>query len=128
MNKVYLVDVTNRDGVQTSRILLPKLAKTMLNVYLDEMGVYQSGIGFPTLKHEIGYINANLELARPGVIKRLRLGSWCRAIPGYVELAFRNCPGLRHINLSMSKSEIMLRTKFKGTISWDDIIMGYAVR
>ena len=23
-NKVYLIDVTNRDGVQTSRILLPK--------------------------------------------------------------------------------------------------------
>ena len=58
--KVYLIDVTNRDGVQTSRILLPKLSKTMLNIYLDEMGIYQSEIGFPTLKHEINYINANL--------------------------------------------------------------------
>lgn len=28
-HKVYLIDVTKRDGVQTSRILLPKLSKTM---------------------------------------------------------------------------------------------------
>jgi len=89
MNKVYLVDVTNRDGVQTSRILLPKLAKTMLNLYLDEMGVYQSEIGFPTLKHEISYINANLELAKIGAIKRLRLEGWCRAIPADVTLNFQ---------------------------------------
>ncbi len=124
MNKVYLVDVTNRDGVQTSRILLPKLAKTMLNLYLDEMGVYQSEIGFPTLKHEISYINANLELAKIGAIKRLRLEGWCRAIPADVELAFGNCPDLRHINLSMSTSDVMLRTKFMGKRSWDDILKG----
>jgi isopropylmalate/homocitrate/citramalate synthase len=122
MNKVYLVDVTNRDAVQTSRILLPKLAKTVLNLYLDEMGVYQSEIGFPTLRHEINYINANLELAKIGAIKRLKLEGWCRAIPGDVELTFRNCPDLKHINLSMSTSDIMLRSKFMGKKSWDDII------
>ncbi len=71
--KVYLIDVTNRDGVQTSRILLPKLSKTMLNVYLDEMGVFQSEIGFPTLRHEVNYINGNLELAKVGAIKRIHL-------------------------------------------------------
>lgn len=71
--KVYLIDVTNRDGVQTSRILLPKLSKTMLNIYLDEMGVFQSEIGFPTLKHEVNYINANLELAKLDVMKRIHL-------------------------------------------------------
>jgi len=66
-NKVYMIDVTNRDGVQTSRILLPKLSKTMLNIYLDEMGIYQSEIGFPTLKHEVNYINANtLQAKRQG--------------------------------------------------------------
>jgi isopropylmalate/homocitrate/citramalate synthase len=124
MNKVYLVDVTNRDGVQTSRILLPKLAKTMLNLYLDEMGVYQSEIGFPTLKHEISYINANLELAKIGAIKRLRLEGWCRAIPSDVTLTFRNCPDLKHVNLSMSTSDVMLRTKFMGKRSWDDILKG----
>ncbi|HOU37000.1 MAG TPA: homocitrate synthase, partial [Candidatus Omnitrophota bacterium] len=40
--KIYLIDVTNRDGVQTSRICLSKLQKTMINMYLNEMGVFQS--------------------------------------------------------------------------------------
>jgi isopropylmalate/homocitrate/citramalate synthase len=48
---VFFIDVTNRDGVQTSRILLPKLAKTLTNLYLDEMGLFQSEIGFPTSEH-----------------------------------------------------------------------------
>lgn len=122
VNKVYLVDVTNRDGVQTSRILLPKLSKTMLNIYLDEMGIYQSEIGFPTLKHEVRYINANLELARMGVIKRLHLEGWCRAVPEDVELSFSNCPDLQHINISMATSDIMLKGKFQGKKTWKDIL------
>jgi homocitrate synthase NifV len=121
-NKVYLIDVTNRDGVQTSRILLPKLSKTMLNIYLDGMGIYQSEVGFPTLKHEVNYINANIELAKLGVIKRLHLEGWCRAIPDDVRLALKNCPGLKHLNISMSTSEIMLRAKFMGKKSWKDIL------
>jgi homocitrate synthase NifV len=119
---VYLIDVTNRDGVQTSRILLPKLSKTMLNLYLDEMGVYQSEIGFPTLRHEMNYINANLELAKVGAIKRTHLEGWCRAIPGDVELAFKNCPELKHLNISMSTSETMLQGKFQGKKTWKDLI------
>ena len=121
-HKVYLIYVTNRDGVQTSRILLPKLSKTMLNLYLDEMGLFQSEVGFPTLKHEVGYINANLELARRGVIKRLHLEGWCRAIPEDVELTFKNCPGLKHVNLSMSTSDIMIQGKFQGKRGWSEII------
>ncbi|WP_333653196.1 homocitrate synthase/isopropylmalate synthase family protein [Dissulfurispira sp.] len=121
-NKVYLIDVTNRDGVQTSRILLPKLSKTMLNIYLDEMGIYQSEVGFPTLKHESNYINANLELAKAGAMKRIRLEGWCRAVPEDVKLSFKNCPGLKHLNISMSTSEIMLRAKFMGKKSWKDIL------
>lgn len=121
-NKVYLIDVTNRDGVQTSRILLPKLSKTMLNIYLDEMGIYQSEVGFPTLRHEVNYINANLELAKIGVIKRLHLEGWCRAVVEDVKLAFQNCPGLKHLNVSMSTSEIMLKAKFMGKKSWKDIL------
>ncbi len=121
-SKVYLVDVTNRDGVQTSRILLPKLSKTMLNIYLDDMGIYQSEIGFPTLRHEIRYINANLELARMGVIKRLHLEGWCRAVPEDVELSFNNCPDLQHINISMATSDIMLQGKFQGKKTWKDIL------
>ena len=123
-NRVYLVDVTNREGAQTSRILLPKLSKTMLNIYLDEMGIYQGEIGFPTLKHEINYINANLELARTGGIKRLRLEGWCRAMPMDVELAFSNCPDLKHISLSMPTSDIMLRSKLMGKKSWNEVVKG----
>ncbi len=121
-HKVYLIDVTNRDGVQTSRILLPKLSKTMLNIYLDEMGIYQSEIGFPTIRHEVKYINANLELARLGVIKRLHLEGWCRAVPEDVELSFNNCPDLKHINISISTSDIMLQGKFQGKKTWKDIL------
>jgi isopropylmalate/homocitrate/citramalate synthase len=119
--KVYLIDVTNRDGVQTSRILLPKLAKTMLNIYLDEMGVFQSEIGFPTLKHEVNYINGNLELARAGAMKRIHLEGWCRAVPEDVRLAFKNCPEIKHLNISMSTSEIMIQGKFQGKKTWKDV-------
>jgi len=121
-NKVYLIDVTNRDGVQTSRILLPKLSKTMLNIYFDEMGIYQSEVGFPTLKHEINYINANLELAKVGVIKRIHLEGWCRAIPEDVQLSFKNCPELKHLNISISTSEIMIQGKFQGRKTFKDIM------
>ncbi|OGW31396.1 MAG: homocitrate synthase [Nitrospirae bacterium GWF2_44_13] len=121
-NKVYLIDVTNRDGVQTSRILLPKLSKTMLNIYLDEMGVYQSEIGFPTLKHEVNYINGNLELVKAGAIKRIHLEGWCRAIPEDIRLTFKNCPDIKHLNISMSTSEIMIQGKFQGRKTFKDIL------
>ncbi len=124
MNKVYLIDVTNRDGVQTSRILLSKLSKTMLNLYLDEMGIFQSEMGFPTIKHEVNYINGNLELAKAGAIKNLHLEGWCRAIPEDVELAFKNCPGIKHLNISISTSDIMIQGKFQGKKTWDDILNG----
>lgn len=128
--EIYFIDVTNRDGVQTSRILLPKLAKTMINLYLDEMGVFQSEIGFPTLRHERNYINANLDLAKAGAFKQIRLEGWCRAITEDVELAYRNCPDLRHLNLSVSTSDIMISGKFQGNKSWDEIVrsMQNAVR
>ena len=125
-NKVYLIDVTNRDGVQTSRILLPKLSKTMLNLYSDEMGIFQSEIGFPTLKHEVNYINANLELVKVGAIKRLRLEGWCRAVSEDVKLTFKNCPDIKHINISMSTSEIMLKGKFMGKKTFKDIVKSLA--
>ena len=52
-NKIYFVDVTNRDGVQTSRLGLAKLQKTIINLMLDDMGITQSEFGFPTTQHEI---------------------------------------------------------------------------
>ena len=68
MGKIYLIDVTNRDGVQTARLGLSKLAKTMINIYLNEMGVFQSEFGFPTTRHESYYLQANLKLAEMGII------------------------------------------------------------
>jgi homocitrate synthase NifV len=67
-NTIYIVDVTNRDGVQTSRLGLAKLQKTMINLLLDEMGITQSEFGFPNTRHEMNYLNANLELVDRGVI------------------------------------------------------------
>jgi len=122
MKNIYLIDVTNRDGVQTSRILLSKLAKTMLNIYLDEMGIFQSEIGFPTLKHELNYINANLALAKKGAFRNMHLEGWCRAVKGDVELAFKNCPDIKHLNISISTSDIMIEGKFQGSKTWKDIL------
>lgn len=120
-NNIYLIDVTNRDGVQTSRILLSKLAKTMINVYLDDMGVYQSEVGFPTLKHEANYINANLDLAKMGALKNIHLEGWCRAVPEDIKLAFKNCPDIKHLNISISTSDIMIQGKFQGKKTWKDV-------
>ncbi len=122
MNNIYLIDVTNRDGVQTSRILLSKLAKTMLNIYLDEMGIFQSEIGFPTLTHEINYINGNLELAKQGVINRMHLEGWCRAVKEDIELSFKNCPDIKHLNISISTSDTMIQGKFQGRKTWKHIL------
>ena len=61
-NRIYFVDVTNRDGVQTSRLGLAKLEKTIINLMLNGMGITQSEFGFPTTTHEINYLNGNLKL------------------------------------------------------------------
>lgn len=119
---VRIIDVTNRDGVQTSRILLSKLAKTMLNLYLDKMGVFQSEIGFPTLRHEVAYINANLALAEQGAINHLRLQGWCRALPEDVISALDQCPGLQHLTVSASCSDAMIAAKFQGRKTWNMVL------
>lgn len=122
MAKIYIVDVTNRDGVQTSRICLSKLQKTMINLYLDQMGIFQSEYGFPMTSHEINYLKANLELVRRGVIKSLRLSGWIRAIKGDVESAFKNIPGIKYLNLSISTSDQMIKHKFQGRLDHKGVI------
>ncbi len=122
MPKIYLIDVTNRDGVQTAKLGLSKLEKTMVNIYLDEMGIFQSEFGFPTTRHETNYLQANLELAEVGVIKNLRLEGWIRAIVADVETAFKLVPKLKHLNLSISTSDQMIQGKFQGRKTGDDII------
>jgi len=120
-NRIYLLDVTNRDGVQTSRLGLAKLEKTVLNILLNKMGVYQSEMGFPTTLHETNYINANLELARMGVLKPMILEGWIRAIESDVEKAVE-LTRIEHLNLSISTSNQMIEGKFQGKYNKDDII------
>lgn len=115
MPKIYIIDVTNRDGVQTARLGLAKIEKTMVNLYLNEMGVFQSEFGFPTTRHETNYLNANLELAEMGVIAPIRLSGWLRATKGDVELAYKLVPKLKYLNLSISTSDQMLQAKLHKT-------------
>lgn len=121
MPKIYIVDVTNRDGVQTSRIGAAKLQKTLLNVLLNEMGIYQSEFGFPFVRHESNYLNANLELWDKGLLKPLVLEGWCRAIPSDVELSFKYTK-MRNMNLSMSTSDQMIVNKFRGKLDRISIV------
>src|SRR6266566_9051616 len=114
MPQVHFLDVTNRDGVQTTRTGLSKFGKTMVNFYLSKLGIAQSEIGFPFLFHEVPYVRANLALARAGAFGQLRLSGWCRAVTGDVERAMPL--GLSHYNLSISTSDQMIAHKFRGRL------------
>ena len=120
--RIYIVDVTNRDGVQTSRLGLAKLQKTIINLLLDEMGIWQSEFGFPTTRHETNYLQANLELAERGVIHHTRLSGWVRALASDVELARKLVPNLKYINISISTSEQMIRGKWGGKRNFQDVV------
>ncbi len=120
-NRIYIIDVTNRDGVQTSRLGLSKLQKTILNLYLNEIGVYQSEFGFPATHHETNYLNANLELARMGVLSPIILSGWIRAIAKDVRDALK-LTKVKHLNLSISTSDQMIKGKFMGRIKEKDVI------
>ena len=126
MPKIYFIDVTNRDGVQTAKLGLSKLEKTLINIYLNEMGVFQSEFGFPTTRHEVNYLLANLELAEMGVLQPIRLEGWIRAIASDVETAFKRIPTIRHLNLSISTSDQMIVSKFQGKKAKHDIIQEMA--
>jgi homocitrate synthase NifV len=122
MGKIYFIDVTNRDGVQTARLSLSKLQKTMINIYLNEFGVFQSEFGFPTTSHETNYLQANLELARIGYLQPIHLSGWIRATVEDVEKTFDMVPEIQYLNLSISTSDQMLQGKFKGRKSRVDVI------
>jgi len=122
MPKIYIVDVTNRDGVQTARLGLAKLEKTLINIYLNQMGIFQSEAGFPVTKHEINYLNANIQLVKKGVLSPIRISGWLRAIKEDVIDAFKNVPELQHVNLSISTSQQMIVGKFRGKKDFSKII------
>ncbi len=121
-NKIYFVDVTNRDGVQTSRLGLAKLQKTIINLMLDDMGITQSEFGFPTTKHELNYLNGNLELVDRGVITKTKLSGWMRALASDVIQSFQNVPRLKYVNLSQSTSDQMINGKYGGKKTREDIL------
>ncbi len=120
-NLIRIIDVTNRDGVQTSRLGLAKLQKTILNILLNKMGVFQSEFGFPFTRHEVNYLNANIELAEKKVIHPMRLSGWIRAIRSDVEIATR-LTAVKHLNLSISTSSQMIKGKFAGKLNKKDVI------
>jgi len=128
MPQIRFIDVTNRDAVQASRIIMAKLQKTMLNLYLSEMGIYQSEFSFPTVKHERNYIQGNLELKEAGVFDDLVLEGWCRAMVSDVEASLAT--GVRDLNVSISTSDQMILHKFHGRLDRDSVIreMADAVR
>ena len=122
MPEIYFLDVTNRDGVQTAKLGLSKLEKTMINIYLNEMGVYQSEFGFPTTRHESNYLRANLKLQEMGILQPIHLGGWIRATAEDVEQTFRLVPEIKDLNLSISTSQQMINGKFLGSKSENDIL------
>lgn len=124
MNKptIYIIDVSNRDGVQTSRICLSKLEKTMLNLYLNDIGAFQSEFGFPVTHHETNYLNANLELVKKGALSPIRLSGWLRATREDVKTTFKQVPNIKYMNLSISTSDQMIVHKFQGKLDHKAII------
>jgi homocitrate synthase NifV len=120
MPQIRFIDVTNRDAVQASRIIMAKLQKTMLNLYLSEMGIYQSEFSFPTVKHERNYIQGNLELKEEGIFHDLVLEGWCRAMVSDVEASLAT--GVKDINVSISTSDQMILHKFHGKLDRDSVI------
>jgi len=120
-NTIYIIDVTNRDGVQTAKLGLAKLEKTMVNLYVSQLGVFQSEFGFPTTRHETNYLNANIELAEMGVFGTMVLSGWLRAVSEDVELAFK-MTRVRDVNLSISTSEQMTLGTFQGKKTREDVL------
>ena len=120
--RIYIVDVTNRDGVQTSRLGLAKLEKTVINLLLDEMGIWQSEFGFPTTRHECNYLQANLDLVELGYITHTRLSGWVRAVAKDVEAAREMVPKLEYINISISTSDQMINGKWSGRYGFGDVV------
>ena len=119
---IRIIDVTNRDGVQTSRLGLAKLQKTIINIMLNELGVFQSEFGFPFTNHEVNYLNANLSLAEKGLLDPIRLEGWLTVRMSEVEKAFKNLPNLKHVNLSVSTSDQMITGKWQGKLTRKDIL------
>jgi homocitrate synthase NifV len=94
----------------------------MINIFLNEMGVYQSEFGFPLTRHETNYLNANLELVKKGALTPIRLSGWLRATKDDVKNSFKLVPHIKYMNLSISTSDQMIMHKFKGKLDHASVI------
>lgn len=121
-NTIYLLDVTNRDGVQTSRLGLSKLEKTVINVLLNKMGIAQSEFGFPFTRHETNYLNGNLMLTKSDVLQPIILSGWCTARLKEVTSSLQSVPDLEYMNISISTSPQMIKGKLGQDMTLQDII------
>ena len=126
MAQVHFVDVTNRDGVQASRISLAKLQKTMLNLYLSKLGIAQSEFTFPFSRHEWNYLKGNQQLAEAGAFGKMMLEGWSRALRSDVEAFLPS--GVRAMNFSISTSDQMIIHKFQGRLDRAAIIRSTEAR
>ncbi len=137
--RIYIIDVTNRDGVQSYKMHLANIEKAVINHLLDEMGIYQSEFGFPAHQEyeykspmnthfERQNISGNLDLQKVGYLPSIILEGWVRAIADDVEKSHKRYKDLKHLNLSVSTSDIMIREKLRK--SEKEIIDGmtYAVK
>lgn len=120
MPKIHLLDVTNRDGVQTARVGLSKFQKTMLHWFLSRVGVHQSEMGFPFVPHEQNYVRANLALREQGVFGEMILAGWTRAVRRDVAASLPT--GIKDLNISISTSDQMIRNKFQGKLDRESVI------
>ncbi len=94
----------------------------MINIYLNEFGIFQSEFGFPTTRHESYYLRANLKLQEMGILQPIRLGGWIRATVKDVEKTYQLVPEIKDLNLSISTSSQMINGKFQGRKSEEDIL------
>jgi isopropylmalate/homocitrate/citramalate synthase len=119
---IHIIDVTNRDAAQSARRNFSKLQKTMINLYLNGAGIYQSEFGFPTVTHESNYLRANLKLRQMGVLDHIILSGWVRAVPEDIERTFSLVPEIEHLNISISTSQLMIQGKWQGRKRFKDIV------
>ena len=98
----------------------------MINLYDNEMGIFQSEFGFPLTRHETNYLNANLELAAKGVLAPIRLSGWIRATKDDVASTFKLVPKIKYLNLSISTSDQMIIHKFQGKLDHHSVIQEMA--
>ena len=62
------------------------------------------------------------------IISKTKLSGWMRGIESDVLLSFQNVPRLKHVNLSVSTSDQMIKGKFGGKKTREDIIEIVAVQ